>query len=344
VRVTEERRTYLRADAIDVLRASPARVVPPCPWAGPGRCGGCDWQHVDLAEQRRLKATVVQEQLRRLAGIDREVVVEAVPGDVDGLHWRTRVRFAVDPGGRAGLRRHRSHEVEPIGDCLIASPAIDAEDVVSADWSGCDEVGVEVSSTGDRVVAPSPGKPTSTSVRQVVDGTRWELPVGGFWQVHPGAVAMLRAVADEFTAVVAGELCLDLYAGVGVFADVLVRRAGAGSVTAVESDAGAVAAGMAALPDVRFVTARVERWLRSDTRPADVVVLDPPRKGAGGAVMAAIAARAPRCICYVACDPAALARDVKAAAEHGYVLTRLRAFDLFPMTAHVECVALLERA
>jgi tRNA/tmRNA/rRNA uracil-C5-methylase (TrmA/RlmC/RlmD family) len=344
VQVTEERRTYLRADAIDVLRASPARVVPPCPWAGPGRCGGCDWQHVDLAEQRRLKATVVQEQLRRLAGIDREVVVEAVPGDVDGLHWRTRVRFAVDPGGRAGLRRHRSHEVEPIGDCLIASPAIDAEDVVSADWSGCDEVGVEVSSTGDRVVAPSPGKPTSTSVREVVDGTSWELPVGGFWQVHPGAVAMLRGVADEFTAVVAGELCLDLYAGVGVFADVLVRRAGAGSVTAVESDAGAVAAGMAALPDVRFVTARVERWLRSDTRPADVVVLDPPRKGAGGAVMAAIAARAPRCICYIACDPAALARDVKAAAEHGYVLTRLRAFDLFPMTAHVECVALLERA
>ena len=114
-------------------------------------------------------------------------------------------------------------------------------------------------------------------------------------------------------------------------------------MTAVESDARAVAAGRAALPDVRFVAARVEQWLRGDSGNADVVVLDPPRKGAGGAVMAAIAKRSPRCICYVACDPAALARDVKTAAEHGYALTRLRAFDLFPMTAHVECVALLER-
>jgi tRNA/tmRNA/rRNA uracil-C5-methylase (TrmA/RlmC/RlmD family) len=343
VQVTEERRSYLRADAVEVLRPSPARVVPPCPWAGPGRCGGCDWQHVALDEQRRLKALVVQEQLRRLAGIERDVLVEAVPGDDRGLGWRTRVRFAVDPAGRAGLRRHRSHHIEPIGDCLIAHPAIDAAGIVAADWAGCDEVEVEVTSTGDRAVAPSPGRPTPSSVGEVVEGTSWLLPVGGFWQVHPGAVATLRGVVDEFTAVTAGERCLDLYAGVGVFADVLARRGGVQSVTAVESDRRAVAAGRAALPDVEFAAARVEQWLRSDSRPADVVVLDPPRKGAGPTVMTAIAARAPRCICYVACDPAALARDVNTASEQGYGLTRLRAFDLFPMTAHVECVALLER-
>src|SRR3954462_3265055 len=93
----------LRADASDVLRASPARVVPPCPWAGPGRCGGCDWQHVAIDEQRQLKAKVGQGQLRRLAGVERDVEVELVPGDVNGLGWRTRVRFAVDPAGRAGL-------------------------------------------------------------------------------------------------------------------------------------------------------------------------------------------------------------------------------------------------
>jgi tRNA/tmRNA/rRNA uracil-C5-methylase (TrmA/RlmC/RlmD family) len=343
VQVTEERRSYLRADAIEVLRPAPARVVPPCPWAGPGRCGGCDWQHVALDEQRRLKAQVVQEQLHRLAGIGREVTVEVVPGDVEGLGWRTRVRFAVEADGRAGLRRHRSHELEPIDDCLIAHPAIDAAGVVAADWSGCDEVEVEATSTGDRAIAPSPGTPTATSLREVVDGTSWQLPVGGFWQVHPGAVTTLRGVVDEFTAVAVGDRCLDLYAGVGVFADVLVRRGGAGSVTAVESEPRAVAAGKAALPEVRFVAARVERWLRSGSPAADVVVLDPPRKGAGGAVMSAITALGPRCICYVACDPAALARDVKTAGEHGYGLTRLRAFDLFPMTAHVECVALLER-
>ena len=344
VRVTEERRSYLRADAVEVLRPSPARVVPPCPWAGPGRCGGCDWQHLRLDEQRRLKSVVVQEQLSRLAGLDVAVEVEAVPGDVDGLGWRTRVRFAVDASGRAGLRRHRSHEIEPIGDCLIAHPAIDAADIVAKSWQGVDEVAVEVTSTGERAVAPTPGKPKPATVHEVIDGTSWNLQVGGFWQVHPGAVKSLRDAVEQFTSVAAGERCLDLYAGVGVFADVLARRSGPSTVTAVESDRKAVAAGSAALPGVRFVRARVDEWMRSDSRPADVVVLDPPRKGAGRAVMTAITARAPRAICYVACDPAALARDVAAALRHGYTLSRLRAFDLFPMTAHVECVALLERA
>src|SRR3954451_3174291 len=113
VAVTEERKSYLRADAVEVLQAAPARVPAPCPWSGPGKCGGCDWQHVDVAEQRRLKAHVVREQLQRLAGVDRHVDVEPAPGDVDGLHWRTRLRMAVDSKGRAGLRRHRSHDVVP---------------------------------------------------------------------------------------------------------------------------------------------------------------------------------------------------------------------------------------
>ena len=344
VQITEERRSYLRADAVEVLRPSTSRVVPPCPWAGPGRCGGCDWQHLALDEQRRLKAAVVEDQLRRLARIERDVGVEPVPGDDHGLGWRTRVRFAVDEHGRAGLRRHRSHTVEPIGDCLIAHPAIEAPKVVEARWPGQDEVEVAVSSTGQRVVTPQTGGRPAPTLAEVVDGTSWQLPAGGFWQVHPGAVSTLRTVVEDFTDVRAGERCLDLYAGVGIFADVLTRRAGSSTVTAVESDRGAVAAGSAALPDVHFVAARVDVWLRHHREPVDVVVLDPPRKGAGKDVIRSIAACGPRVVVYVACDPAALARDLAVAREEGYELAALRAFDLFPMTAHVECVAKLVRA
>jgi tRNA/tmRNA/rRNA uracil-C5-methylase (TrmA/RlmC/RlmD family) len=93
VEVTEEKKSYLRGDAVEVLAAAAARVTPPCPWAGPGRCGGCDWQHVEIGEQRRLKAAVVREQLQRLAGIDSDVIVEEVPGSSDGLHWRTRMQW-----------------------------------------------------------------------------------------------------------------------------------------------------------------------------------------------------------------------------------------------------------
>jgi tRNA/tmRNA/rRNA uracil-C5-methylase (TrmA/RlmC/RlmD family) len=117
-----------------------------------------------------------------------------------------------------------------------------------------------------------------------------------------------------------------------------------GEVVAVESDAAAAAAAVANLADLGNVTVvadRVARWLRRTREPADVVVLDPPRKGAGVEVVADIVARGPRCVAYVACEPAALARDVAAFVSQGWELADLEAYDIFPMTAHVECVALL---
>jgi tRNA/tmRNA/rRNA uracil-C5-methylase (TrmA/RlmC/RlmD family) len=171
------------------------------------------------------------------------------------------------------------------------------------------------------------------------------VPAGGFWQVHPGAADALVNAVDVMTVVRDGERCLDLYAGVGLFAGTLAARSPSTTVIAVESDARATAAATRNLPDIEVVTARVERWLpRQRDLAADVVVLDPPRKGAGADVVTAIADAAPRAVAYVACDPAALARDVATFARRGYRLGQLRAFDLFPMTAHVECVALLERA
>jgi tRNA/tmRNA/rRNA uracil-C5-methylase (TrmA/RlmC/RlmD family) len=341
VTVTEERRKYLRADAVEILTPSPARVVPPCPWAGPGRCGGCDWQHAELAEQRRLKAAVVQEQLQRLAQMDRDVVVEAVPGSADGLHWRTRMRFAVDEDSRAGLRPHRSHDVVLIDDCLIAATQMHVPELIAREWPPGSDVAVDVSSSGERAV--SIGTPDEV-VTEHAAGRDWFVPVGGFWQVHPAAADVLADVVLDYAAPRPSDSCLDLYSGVGLFAGVLAAHAA--GVTAVESDARAVAAAernLAADENVTVVRDRVDRWLHRDAVAADVVVLDPPRKGAGREVVDAIAARDPRVVVYVACDPAALARDVATFGHHGYVLSQLRAFDLFPMTAHVECVAQLTK-
>jgi tRNA/tmRNA/rRNA uracil-C5-methylase (TrmA/RlmC/RlmD family) len=326
--VTEEKTSYLRADAVEVLTASEHRVTPPCPWAGPGRCGGCDWQHVALDEQRRLKATVVADQLKRIAGIDVPVVVEAVAGDRAGLGWRTRVRLAVGPDGRAGLRRHRSHEIEPIDDCLIAHPSLPVASVLAQRWPGDD--GVDL---------------IASEIEQAV-GRKWFVPEGGFWQVHPGAAETLAAVVLAAADARPGEVVLDLYAGAGLFAGVLAPVVEPGRVLAVESDRAAAEAAkdnLADLTNVSVTAARVERWLTRTKPTADIVVLDPPRKGAGRAVVDGIAEAAPRRIVHVACDPASLARDVSLLAGHGYRLDSLRAFDLFPMTAHVECVAAFVR-
>lgn len=141
-----------------------------------------------------------------------------------------------------------------------------------------------------------------------------------------------------------GERVLDLYAGAGLFTALLAQAVGArGEVVGVEMSAQTVAdaqANLADLPQARVVRARVTPELVGDT---DVVILDPPRSGAGRELMAAVAARARRAVGYVACDPAALARDVRVAADAGWQLAGVRAFDAFPMTQHVECVAVLFR-
>jgi tRNA/tmRNA/rRNA uracil-C5-methylase (TrmA/RlmC/RlmD family) len=353
VEVTEgqEGERFLRADAVEVLEPSPHRVTPPCPFARPGLCGGCDFQHVSLPFQRELKAAVVGEQLRRLAGLELDVPVEPVPGDAGGLGWRTRVQWAIAPDGTPGLRKHRSHDVVAVDVCRIAHPGLPP--VTDSDWPDATSVEALASSTGERLRLVSTGDGATFAdgppvLHEQARGRDWQVTGSGFWQVHPGAAETLVAAVLDGLDPQPGERAADLYAGVGLFSAALAERVGtSGRVVAIESDAVAVedaAVNLADLPQVEPVADRVDRALRRGAvGPVDVVVLDPPRTGAKREVVSAIAARGPRSVAYVACDPAALARDVAIFAEHGYTLRSLRAFDLFPMTQHVECVAVLAR-
>jgi tRNA/tmRNA/rRNA uracil-C5-methylase (TrmA/RlmC/RlmD family) len=326
---------FWRGDAIQILEPSPDRVTPPCGYAGPGLCGGCDLQHVALGSQRDLKADVVREQLVRLGGLDADdtllsgLTVEEVPGDSreigNGLGWRTRMQYVALPNGTRGLREHRSRNVVEIDDCLIAHP--DAREV-DPDAVG-EQPPVEetvVTRTGTHTFAVDPD---------------------GFWQVHPGAPRLLVETVLDLLEPQPGERALDLYAGVGLFARFLSEAVGeAARVVAIEGDRTATRHATRNLADrekVEVAWGSVDRVLASSyDEPFDIVVLDPPREGARRTVVEQIVDRAPRAVAYVACDPAALARDIATFRELGYDLVRLRAFDLFPMTHHVECVALLE--
>ncbi|MFG3600066.1 class I SAM-dependent RNA methyltransferase [Micromonospora chersina] len=355
--VTELHRGFARADAVEILTASADRVEPPCPYAKPGRCGGCDLQHVTPAAQLNWKAAVVREQLTRLGGLTDDQIdalgvrVEPLPGGP--LGWRSRVRYAVDAAGRAGLLKHRSHEVVPIDRCLIAHPAIQDLPVLTpsgARWPEADAVETVASTGGDvSVVAFAEGAPTPVSgpaeVREVAAGRDWTLPASGFWQVHPAAADTLVGAVLDLLDPRPGETAWDLYGGAGLFAAALAGRVGDARVTLVESSqdgVDAARANLADLPRVEVVPARVETALarRRVTGPVDVVVLDPPRSGAGAPVVRDIVAARPRAVAYVACDPAAFARDVRTFTGAGWRLAALRGFDLFPMTQHVELVGL----
>ena len=339
---------FLRARTVDVIVPSEDRVTPPCAYAG--RCGGCDWQHIALPTQRRLKATVVAEQLTRIGGepADRwsHLEVEALEGDVDGLHWRTRMRYAVDATGRPGLRAHHTHDVVPVSECLIASPAIGGTDVLDRAWPGAREI-LAVQPDGAAVVLPDPVAGRARVTQHAAD-REWNFDATAFWQVHPGAADALVRAVRALLRPRPGDHLVDLYAGVGLFAGAYAETVGPdGRIDAVEADETAIKGARRSLhdlPTVHIHHDRVDRWLkRGPLRHCDLVVLDPPRTGAGQEIMERVSALRPRAIAYVACDPAALARDVAIFAEHGYRLTSLRAFDLFPMTHHLEAIAVLER-
>jgi tRNA/tmRNA/rRNA uracil-C5-methylase (TrmA/RlmC/RlmD family) len=377
---------FLRADAVEVLQASPDRVPAPCPFSGPGRCGGCDWQHVAPGAQRRLKVQVITEQLRRLAGLTPEEAgwdgtVEPAPGDKVAKGqvpaWRTRVQYAVDPEGRAGLRRHRSHEVEPIDRCLIAAPGVSELGIESRQWPGIASVeAVAATGSSDRqvVLTPRPGqrlplveldRPVSVLrvdeqggthrvhgrdfVRERAIGRTWRVGSAGFWQVHPSAADLLVEAVMQGLMPRKDETALDLYCGVGLFAGALAERVGErGAVLGIESSKRAVQDArhnLGDLPRVRIEQGKVEQVLpRTGITEADLIVLDPPRAGAGRDTVKHLAGLGARRIAYVACDPAALARDLAYFVDEGYRPIRTRAFDLFPFTHHVECVAILESA
>jgi tRNA/tmRNA/rRNA uracil-C5-methylase (TrmA/RlmC/RlmD family) len=347
VRVTDASHArFWRADAVEVLVPSPDRVPVRCPIAGPGLCGGCDFQHVDLAGQRRLKTAVVAEQLQRLAGIswDGEVVGVDTPDTADGLHWRTRMRYQVDDEGRAGLRAARSHEVVPLPEqgCPIAHRRTPS--VVADRWPVGSELIAVASADSTALLLDGRLQQGDAELSEQAAGRSWEVAASGFWQVHPAAADTLVAAVLEGLAPQPGEQAFDLYCGVGLFAGALAETGC--RVWGLESSHSAILTARRNLEDlgdrVRLRADRVERGLGRLPKRADLVVLDPPRSGAGKEVMAAVLSRHPRAVAYVACDPAALARDLGTAARHGYSPVSIRGFDLFPMTQHIECVAILE--
>lgn len=405
---------FWRGDVVAVLEADPHRRTehvwapadPLLTWRrGEPPVGGAEFGHAELEAQRALKAAVVTEQLTRLAGLETELVVEAVPGeDPQGRGWRTRAHFAVDPAGRIGMHPHRSAAVVPVDGFPLVVPAIDALRLGRLDLRGAERVDVAAPADGgtplvhlslaagadphrlrrelarltaDRDVSVTAraegqrepetwaGRP---SVAEHVGPHRWEVSAEGFWQIHRAAPALLHREVPAAAAARPGEHALDLYAGAGLFTAALADAVGeTGTVLAVEGSPVTSAdarRAFAARPGVRVERGSVDKVLartwpqaapargrrparggrparRGAARP-DVVVLDPPRAGAGRTVVDQLVALAPRRIVYLACDPATLARDLGRFRRAGWHVRSVRAFDMYPNTHHVESLAVLE--
>lgn len=345
IKITAVSSKIAHADVIEVLTAAPSRVSPPCQYAG--KCGGCDFQHIDLKTQRKLKAEIIKEQFMRIGKIDLPSlgfdfeVNEVEP--IDGLHWRTRMDFAVSPGGKIGFFGARSNEVVEISQCLIADERMNVSDLAARSWKSDARVEVAVSSTSEVSVMRS-GRSISgpTQIVEQVGGNSFKISPEAFWQSHKSApVTLVKAALAQLGVKSNDHLC-DLYSGVGLFAAAIFKELGdQGFITLIESDKNAVADARKVFlnkNNVKILQGLVAQQLPIVKR-ADLILLDPPRTGAGEVVMKQMIKLKPRKIVYVACDPAALARDSKTLIDAGYKLDHISAYDLFPMTQHIECVA-----
>lgn len=354
VRVTADRGSYWHAEAVEVIEPSNDRRASLCPIAGVDGAGCCDLAFVEPEAARALKAEVVSNQLARLGNYQWSGRVQPLaPGGPTG--WRTRVRLDIGADGRAGFHRYRSDELVIDLNCGQLPTGM-TDGLARIEWPAGAQLHVVIDDDGRRHVVRTArqGRRTST---EVVEGDfygvqragrhSWQVPVTAFWQAHCDAARTYSDLVGEWAQAGPGMTAWDLYGGVGVFAAVLgdaVKESG--QVISVDSSRAASRAARATLAELRqvsVVTDSVRRALTAQRRGADVAVLDPPRAGAGREVIDLLAAAGVPRVVHIGCEAASFARDVGLYLQHGYAVGKVAVFDSFPLTHHIECVALLTR-
>ncbi|WP_156660752.1 class I SAM-dependent RNA methyltransferase [Mycobacterium sp. 852002-10029_SCH5224772] len=351
VRVTADRGSYWHAEVIDVIEPAVGRTSSLCPIAGVDGAGCCDLAFAVPEVARTLKAEVVANQLERLGGHRWSGEAEPLPSGPTG--WRTRVRLDVGADRRPGF--HRYHSDDLVTD-LRCAQLLDGmlDGIAETEWPAAAQLHVAVDDDGARHVVRTlrQGRRTATKVIQGryeavqrVAGRSWQVPVTAFWQAHRDAAATYSALVADWAQAGSGMSAWDLYGGAGVFAAVLGEAVGAsGRVLSVDTSRTSTRAARVALADlgqVQVVTDSVRRALAAQRGRADVAVLDPPRAGAGREIIDLLGSAGVPRVVHIGCEAASFARDIGIYLGHGYTVEKIKVFDAFPLTHHVECVALL---
>ena len=358
--ITDAHPGYIEATAVQVLRASEHRVAAPCRYFG--RCGGCQLQHIDYAEQLRLKTEVVRDQLQRIGRFEAEVArdfVREMLGMDDPWGYRNHVRFTVRRDGEIGFMQRGTHRFMRIDECLIASALVNAIlDATKDRTMQTRQLSIRAGEhTGEIMVQPKiqwrPGRHAPSAARpesgqsfyhERLLGVSYRISGAAFFQVNTRQAERLVSLVLEHVRAVSPRVVIDAYAGVGTFAALLASEVK--QVVTIEESAAAgvdAEANLAPFRNVTRVTGKVEETLPGMTPAPDVVVIDPPRAGIAASVVQAILDSAARRVVYVSCDPATLARDLRLFVDGGFTIDSVQPVDMFPHTQHIECVTVLDR-
>jgi 23S rRNA (uracil1939-C5)-methyltransferase len=345
VEVERTRGKVAFASITEIIKPSPLRVEPPCPYFG--RCGGCDFQQLGYETQLQTKVEIIRDCLHRLGGFDPVPDFEIQPSPNE-WHYRARANWQVDRTTNAlGYFERGSNRVCDVEFCAVLVPELQAElERVRAQLPRIDPGRNIEAVAGDEgvSVASDSGKLEAKVVCRRIAGETYHFSAAGFFQINHD---LLEPIIKEAIGDATGELALDLYCGVGLFTLPLARRFK--KVVGIETNRTATAFARqnlkaADLSNALVETARVGDWMQANSSslgPVNFLLLDPPRTGAENKDIYGILELRPSQISYVSCDPATLARDLKKLIAAGYKLQSIKAFDMFPQTHHVETVVRL---
>ena len=343
VELVEAKKDFARARLVSVEKPSPDRVPPPCSLAG--RCGGCDWLHIDSAAQARQKVELVRDSLRRLAGFDRpdlKIVTGAALG------YRNRVQVHADGSGKVGFQARGSNTIVPVDDCPVAHAALAPlfrDGTRAPRGSRFLAYGHTGPDASPRLFREDESPDAEVTVR--VQDRDIVFPLRGFFQSNLEMTQkLIPYVMEGFVGEEAAQgVALDLYAGVGLFGAFLKDRFE--RVVCIEFNRHALAYARRNVGERgAFVAEALEKVVGAadnplDRIPAQAAVIDPPREGLDKAVRAWLVAKPVPKLVYVSCNPVTLARDLKELLAGPYELEDMRVFDFYPQTSHIEAVAKL---
>lgn len=368
IRLVDQKQSYVNGYPLEIIKPAANRIQPRCPHFT--ECGGCHYQHLSYADQLRTKKLILEEQIRRLAGVTEPSVHEIIPSP-SPWNYRNTVQFHLDPQGRIGYTRPASHRVLPITECHLP------QDGLNQVWPqfsfesglGLERIELRLSSDEDVLLVlegPAGNLPEislespisivheSAGGQVVVAGLDYQfmdvnqrafmVSAGSFFQVNTAQTEQMVRLVLEALQPEPGQTVMDLYAGVGLFSAFIAPLVK--SMIAVEVSESACkdfAYNLDECENVELYVGLTEEILPSLSVKADAVVLDPPRAGMEKPALEALLAIKPERMAYVSCDPSTLARDAKRLIAGGYTLQYSTPLDMFPQTFHIESVSLFTR-
>jgi 23S rRNA (uracil1939-C5)-methyltransferase len=354
VRIDRVKGNVSFASITEVIESSPHRIDPPCPYFG--RCGGCDFQQLNYQAQLEAKSEIIRDCLRRIGGLETIPDFEITPAP-NAWHYRARAQWQYDSiRKRLGYFEGGSHRVCDVAECAVLVPELQSvlESLRARMPQGelPDDARHFRAIAGDRELSIVDDHGRNPTVREgaenrnitlTISGERYHLNAANFFQANN---ELSPALIESAIGLESGHTAIELYCGVGLFTLPLARRFK--KVVGVESDVAAAEFARKNLDEAGLVNAKIDNehvgnWLawnelNPDLSSLDFLLLDPPRTGAESRVISGILKLKPKKICYVSCDPATLARDLKKLIAGGYSIDSIKAFDMFPQTHHVETV------